>query len=69
MFAGSILADQVTLKNGDRLTGTVVKFDQDKLVLKSEFAGDVSLQWAAVIAIVSAEPLHVALKTAKPSSA
>jgi putative salt-induced outer membrane protein len=62
IFAGPLFADQVTLKNGDRLTGTIVKFDQDKLVLKSEFAGDVSLQWAAVTAIVSAEPLHVALK-------
>jgi putative salt-induced outer membrane protein YdiY/sRNA-binding regulator protein Hfq len=62
MLACPIFADQVTLKNGDRLTGTIVKFDQDKLLLKSEFAGDVSLQWAAVTAIVSAEPLHVALK-------
>jgi putative salt-induced outer membrane protein len=62
MFAGPVFGDQVTLKNGDRLTGTIVKFDQDKLVLKSEFAGDVSLQWVAVTAIVSAQPLHVVLK-------
>ncbi len=60
--ATPIFADQVTLKNGDRLTGTIVKFDQDKLLLKSEFAGDVTLQWTAVTAIVSAEPLHVSLK-------
>jgi hypothetical protein len=61
-FARSIFADQVTLKNGDRLTGAIVKFDADKLVLKSEFAGDVSLEWAAVVSIVSAQPLYVALK-------
>ncbi|HYT23005.1 MAG TPA: hypothetical protein VEW05_22590 [Candidatus Polarisedimenticolia bacterium] len=24
-FTGSVIADQVTLKNGDRLTGTIVK--------------------------------------------
>jgi putative salt-induced outer membrane protein len=62
MVASALFADQITLKNGDRLTGTIVKFNQDKLVLKSEFAGDVSLQWAAVTAIISVEPLHVALK-------
>ena len=61
-FARSIFADQVTLKNGDRLTGAIVKFGADKLVLKSEFAGDVSLEWAAVVSIVSAQPLYVALK-------
>ena len=60
--AASALADQVTLKNGDRLSGTIVKTDDDKLEMKSEFAGDVKLPWSAVVAIVSAEPLHIALK-------
>lgn len=62
LFAVTAFADQVTLKNGDRLSGTIVKTDDDKLELKSEFAGDVMLPWSAVVAIVSAEPLHVALK-------
>jgi putative salt-induced outer membrane protein len=60
--ANSAPADQVTLKNGDRLSGTIVKTDEDKLEMKSEFAGDVKLPWSAVVAIVSAEPLHIALK-------
>jgi small nuclear ribonucleoprotein (snRNP)-like protein len=62
LCAGTALADQVTLKNGDRLTGTIVKTDEDKLEFKSEFVGDVKLPWSAVVAIVSVEPLHVALK-------
>jgi putative salt-induced outer membrane protein YdiY/small nuclear ribonucleoprotein (snRNP)-like protein len=62
LCAGTALADQVTLKNGDRLTGTIVKTDEDKLEFKSEFVGDVKLPWSDVLAIVSAEPLHVALK-------
>src|SRR5580658_1519869 len=56
------LADQVTLKNGDRLTGTIVKSDAKTLLLKSEFAGDVTLQWDAVTSIVSSQTLHLALK-------
>ncbi len=55
-------ADQVTLKNGDRLTGTIVKSDAKTLLIKTEFAGEVAVQWPAVQAIQSAEPLHVALK-------
>jgi putative salt-induced outer membrane protein YdiY len=60
--ATGALADQVTLKNGDRLTGTIVKSDAKTLLLKTDFAGDVTLQWEAVTSIVSSQTLHLALK-------
>jgi len=55
-------ADQITLKNGDRLTGAIVKSDAKTLLLKTDFAGDVNLQWDAVTSIVSSQPLHLTLK-------
>jgi putative salt-induced outer membrane protein YdiY len=56
-------ADQVTLKNGDRLTGTIVKTDDGAktLEIKADLAGDVTVQWDAVTAIVSSQPLHLTL--------
>jgi len=64
MFAlcSSLFADQIVLKNGDRLTGTVTKSDDKTLVIKTEFAGEVTVQWPAVTEINSAEPLHVVEK-------
>ena len=59
---GVLHADEVTLKNGDRLTGTIVKSDAKVLMLKSEFAGDVSIQWDAVTSIQSTQPLYFSLK-------
>src|ERR1700759_582578 len=56
-----LLADQVTLKNGDRLTGSIIKSDDKALVIKTEFAGDVTVVWSAISAINSSQPLHVAL--------
>src|SRR5215471_14632107 len=61
--AAAALADQVTLKNGDRLSGQIVKSDTKQLVLKSEFAGTVTIQWAAVDALTSPAPLYVHLTT------
>ncbi len=66
LFIGSIVeadlrADVVTLKNGDRLSGAIVKSDAKVLVMKSEFAGEVSIQWDAVAGIESKQPLHVGL--------
>jgi putative salt-induced outer membrane protein YdiY len=62
VFSTTVLADQVTLKNGDRLTGTIIKSDAKTLVIKTEFAGEVSVQWDAVTEIVSTQTLHLALK-------
>lgn len=55
-------ADQITLKNGDRLTGTVVKSDAKQLVFKSELAGQVTVPWEAVTGM-TAGPVYVGFKS------
>jgi len=58
-----VFADQLTLKNGDRLSGTIVKSDDDAktLLIKTDLAGDVTIKWDAITAIVSSQPLHIML--------
>ena len=63
-----LMADQVTLKNGDRITGQIVKKDGDKLTMNSEIVGEVSIPWSAVTSITSSEPLLVVLPGGKPVS-
>ena len=55
-------ADQVVLKNGDRLTGKIVTGDGKTLLLKSEFAGDVTIQWDALTDIESTDNINITLK-------
>jgi putative salt-induced outer membrane protein YdiY len=62
LAAGPVLADQITLKNGDRLTGKVVKSDGKTLVLHTEAAGDVTIQFGAIGQISTDQELHVGLK-------
>ena len=64
-LSSALFADQVTLKNGDRLTGTVVKSDGKTLVLHTDAAGDVTLQFAAIQEIKTDQELHVSLKDGK----
>jgi hypothetical protein len=54
-------ADQVVLKNGDTITGAIVKKDGAKLTIKSEFLGEVSMPWAAVKSLKSDGNLMVVL--------
>ena len=62
LLAVGARADQVTLKNGVRLTCTSVKSDAKTLLIKTDLAGDVNVQWDAVTSIVSSQPLHLGLK-------
>lgn len=64
-LSSSLFADQVTLKNGDRLTGTVVKSDGTVLVLHTDAAGDVTIQFATIQEIKTDAELHVTLKDGK----
>ncbi|HEX3352312.1 MAG TPA: DUF481 domain-containing protein [Terriglobales bacterium] len=61
LLPASLFADQIVLKNGDRLTGSIEKSDAKTLVIKTEFAGEVTVEWPAVEVINSTAPLHVSL--------
>jgi putative salt-induced outer membrane protein YdiY len=59
------MADQVTLKNGDRLTGDIVSGDGKTLLLKTESDGDVTIKWDAIATIESTQNLTIMLKDGK----
>ncbi len=65
LLVSPALADQVTLKNGDRLTGTISKSDGKELVLKTDYAGDVTVKFDAIQGITSAGDLHVFMSDGK----
>lgn len=56
-------ADQITMKNGDRLTGKIVTTDDKTLTLKTDYAGEVKLDRASITAITSDEALNVTPKS------
>jgi putative salt-induced outer membrane protein YdiY len=64
-LCSSSFADQITLKNGDHLTGTVVKSDGKTLLLHTDALGDVTIQFAAIEQITTEQQLHVSLKDGK----
>lgn len=57
----NVFADQIILKNGDRLTGQIIKKDGDKIVIKTDAAGTITIDWSAVEKIISEEPLNIRL--------
>jgi putative salt-induced outer membrane protein len=62
LLTQALLADQITLKNGDRLSGSILKYDGKNLILKSDLAGEVTIPWDNVTVVNSTQPLNVTLK-------
>ena len=63
LVSTAVFADQVILANGDRLTGTIVKLDDKELTFKTDYAGELKIQWSAVQGLTSSDQLHVHTKS------
>ena len=60
-LTGEALGDQLLLKNGDRLTGTIVKSDGKTIVFKSDLVGEISVALDSVTNVTSDKTLYVTL--------
>lgn len=58
-------ADEITLKNGDHFTGKIVKSDDKKIVLHTDAAGDLSIDFSAIAHISTDQQLHITTKEKK----
>lgn len=58
-------ADQVVLKNGDRVTGSIVKKDAKQITIQTDMFGLVSAPWDQVASIIADKPLNVVLPDGK----
>jgi putative salt-induced outer membrane protein YdiY len=54
-------ADQLTLKNGDRVSGNVIKSDGKNIVLKSDLMGEVTVALESVESFTTGKRLYVGL--------
>ena len=62
LFINSAWADQIILKNGDRLSGSVIKKDGGKLTIKTSQVGMVVVPWDQIASIVIEKPINIVLQ-------
>ncbi len=55
-------ADEILMKNGDRITGTVVSMEGELLLFRTSYAGDLSIRWEEISELKTEEPIHVILE-------
>ena len=55
-------ADEVHLKNGDRISGTVLKKENSVVTVRTDYAGTITINWNEISAIQTDKPVEVYLK-------
>jgi len=63
--SAQVLADEIKLNNGDRITGAILKADGKTLTVKTDYAGTVTISTEAIAQISSEQPLYFALREGK----
>ncbi len=59
---GTAPADTLAMSNGDRLSGTLVTMTEGTVILETEYAGEIAVEWAAVREVTLDRPLPAVLK-------
>jgi putative salt-induced outer membrane protein len=62
LFAAFAQADQITMKDGDRVSGDIVKKDGQTVTVKSKNFGTVTLKWDDIATVKTDQPLNVVLE-------
>lgn len=57
--AGLAHADVIVMKNGDRISGETLSMSGGKLVVRTAYAGKITLKWEEVASIETEKPLSV----------
>lgn len=65
----ALAADEVVLKNGDRLSGTVVKYTGETLVFTTPYSKEIPIAWAEVESLTTETPHWVKLGSGEYVSA
>lgn len=60
----SLMADQITIDNGDRITGKIVTADEKAVIVKTKYAGDVKIDRSTITGIQTDDVLNVTVKEA-----
>jgi len=61
LIAVNVTADELRLKNGDHITGTMLRMENEVLIFKTSYAGEISIKWGEIATISTDAPIKVIL--------
>lgn len=65
LACSSLLADEILLRNGDRISGDVVRLENNSLLVRTQAMGEVRVKWDAVTRVAFAQPMEILADAAR----
>ena len=65
LMVNSAIADELFMKNGDRLQGKVISMSFGKLIFETSYAGEITIDWDQVDRLTTEGPVEVYLRDEK----
>ena len=62
ILVGPVFADQVEMKNGDRISGVIVTVEKGSLIINTSYAVQITIKWVEVTQLRTDSPAQVVLK-------
>lgn len=59
ILATPLYADEIRLRNGDRITGTVLRKSGDSVRVRTTYAGEINVRWDEVESIATVKPIRL----------
>ena len=60
-LSGNIFADEIWFKNGDHITGKIIRLEGNKLTFKTMYAGEINLDWQEIDRLRTENPVKAVL--------
>jgi putative salt-induced outer membrane protein YdiY len=57
-----LMADELSLKNGDRISGNILNMSDSQVVIKTSYAGEITVKWAEIENVKTDQKIAVMLK-------
>jgi putative salt-induced outer membrane protein YdiY len=61
VFSHPAWGDQVRMKNGDVLTGKIIKKETDRVIFQTDYAGEIPIRWEQIANLTSDQPVQIVL--------
>ena len=65
ILSGPTMSDEVLITNGDRLSGEIVRQDNETLRLKTSYTGTLEIKWSDIVEVILGDPTTILLDDEK----
>ncbi|NLD37124.1 MAG: DUF481 domain-containing protein [Desulfatiglans sp.] len=62
LHVSPLIADEIHIKNGDRISGNIISMSNSQVIIKTSYAGEITVKWSEIGSFTTDQKLAVMMK-------